>query len=113
MTRSMFGIRYKPDAEILCPFRARVSWLCHFIGLHPMLRYAALTEHFINSLKGARYTNDGYSPSDIGATIKASLKGRDTLIKDINYERSRNKSRTHRPVLKACGWGVVETKSPS
>lgn len=72
MTRSMFGIRYKPDAEILCPFRARVSWLCHFIGLHPMLRYAALTGHFINSLKGARYTNDGYSPTDIGVTIKAS-----------------------------------------
>jgi len=68
----MFGIRYIPDAEILRPFRALVLWLCHFIGLHPMLKYAALSGHFINSPKGARYTNDGYSPSDTGVTIKTS-----------------------------------------
>ena len=41
--RSMFGNRYKPDTVILRPFRAWVSWLCHFIGLHPMLRYTALS----------------------------------------------------------------------
>ncbi len=60
--RSMFGIRYKPHAEILRPFRAWVSWHC-FIGLHPMLRYAALSGHFINSSEGAAYANDGHRPS--------------------------------------------------
>ena len=39
--RSMFGNRYKPDTVILRPFRAWVSWLCHPIGLHPILEYYA------------------------------------------------------------------------
>jgi hypothetical protein len=66
--RSMFGIRYKPDAEILRPFRAWVSWLCHFIGLHPMLMYytpsGLILQRALRSPEGAAYANDGHSPSD-------------------------------------------------
>ena len=66
--RSMFGIRYIVDAKLSRTFRAVVSWLCHFIGLHPMLKYEAPSVHFVNSPKGARYTNDGLIPSDIVVT---------------------------------------------
>ena len=78
--KGMFGIRYIVDAKLSRPFRAEVSWLRHFIGLHPMLRYVALSGLFgnsperavytseavsplANSPKGARYTNDGCSSS--------------------------------------------------
>lgn len=72
MTRSMFGIRYKPDAEILRPFRAWVSWLCHSIGLHPILEYYAPSWFPLYSPERASYTNDGYSPSYIGITNMVS-----------------------------------------
>jgi len=60
--RSMFGIRYKPDAEILRPFRAWVSWLCHFIGLHPMLMYYTPLGLFRFSPERARYTGEVVTP---------------------------------------------------
>ena len=49
--RSMFGNRYaaltaKGDARSLIYAALtglRISWLCHFIGLRPMLRYYALS----------------------------------------------------------------------
>ena len=41
--RSMFGNRISPDADRLRPFRARVSWLCHFIELRSMLGYYTLS----------------------------------------------------------------------
>jgi hypothetical protein len=59
--RSMFGIRVSPDADMLSPFRAYVSWLCHLIGLHPILMYytpSGLTPH---SPERALYLNDCHS----------------------------------------------------
>ena len=60
--RSMFGNRYKPDTVILRPFRAWVSWLCHFIGLHPMLRYTALSGLHLYSPEMAKYVSEAVSP---------------------------------------------------
>ena len=60
--RSMFGNRYKPDTVILRPFRAWVSWLCHFIGLHPMLRYTALSGLHLYSPERAKYVSEAVSP---------------------------------------------------
>lgn len=60
--RSMFGNRYKPDAVILRPLRAWVSWLCHFIGLHPMLRYTALSGLHLYSPERAKYVSEAVSP---------------------------------------------------
>jgi len=58
----MFGIRYKPDAEILRPFRAEVSWLCHSIGLHPNFRYNAPSGLSHLSPERAEYNSEGVSP---------------------------------------------------
>ena len=60
--RSMFGNRYKPDTVILRPFRAWVTWLCHFIGLHPMLRYTALSGLHLYSPERAKYVSEAVSP---------------------------------------------------
>lgn len=60
--KSMFGIRYKPDAEILRPFRAEVSWLCHSIGLHPNFRYNAPSGLSHLSPERAEYNSEAVSP---------------------------------------------------
>jgi hypothetical protein len=60
--KSMFGNSYIPDAKVLRPFRAEVSWLCHFIPLHGMLAYytpSGLTHH---SPERALYTSEAASP---------------------------------------------------
>lgn len=73
--RSMFGIRYAALSGL------RISWLCHFIGLHPMLGYYALSGQAptgqntlgwgialsynnteISSLVRARYISEAVSP---------------------------------------------------
>jgi len=96
----MFGINpkgvlytnggYRPSFKrmvvvILRPFRASVSWLCHFIPLYGMLVYSALSglSHQRNSLspEGAIYANDGHSPSDKRASNVISPKGA-TYTKD-------------------------------
>ena len=64
MTRSMFGISLSPDDDKLCPFRAYVSWLRHFIPLHGMLAYYAPSGLTLHSPERALYLNDGSSPSD-------------------------------------------------
>ena len=63
--RSMFGNRYKPDTVILRPFRAWVSWLCHFIGLHPMLRYTALSGLHLYSPERAKYVSEAVCRPEI------------------------------------------------
>lgn len=60
--RSMFGIRILPDADRYRPFRARVSWLCHFIGIHPMLRYTALSGLLWRSPERAVYVSEAVTP---------------------------------------------------
>jgi hypothetical protein len=55
MMRSMFGISYFAPSGLL------ISWLCHFIPLHGMLRYAALSGLSDYSPEGVIYANDGYS----------------------------------------------------
>ena len=60
MTRSMFGISLSPDADILRPFRAYVSWLCHLIGLHPILMYDTPSGPTLHSPESSTYTNDGF-----------------------------------------------------
>ncbi len=75
--RSMFGNRYKPDTVILRPFRAWVSWLCHFIGLHPMLRYNTLSGLHLYSPERAKYVSEAVSPpaiNIIGAVLPLSIK---------------------------------------
>lgn len=62
MMRTMFGIRYKPDAEILRPFRAWVSWLCHSIGMHPILRYNAPSGLSPHSPERAKYVSEAVLP---------------------------------------------------
>ena len=62
--RSMFGISLSLDADILRPFRAYVSWLCHLIGLHPILMYSTPSGLILYSPERALYLNDGCSPSD-------------------------------------------------
>jgi hypothetical protein len=61
MTRSMFGIRVSTDADILRPFRAYVSWLCHLIGLHPILMYYTPSGLTLHSPERALYLNDCHS----------------------------------------------------
>ncbi len=39
MMKSMFGISVAHEANLLRTFSAWMSWLCHFIGLCPMLMY--------------------------------------------------------------------------
>lgn len=70
--RSMFGISLSLDADILRPFRAYVSWLCHLIGLHPILMYSTPSGLILYSPERALYLNDGYSPSDIERTTITS-----------------------------------------
>jgi hypothetical protein len=60
--RSMFGIRYIVDAEILRPFRAWVSWLRHSIGLHPIFRYNAPSGLSTHSPERAEYKSEAVSP---------------------------------------------------
>lgn len=77
MMRSMFGNRYKPDTMTLHPFRAWVSWLCHFIGLHPMLRYTALSGLHLYSPERAKCTSEAATPLAInisGAVLPLSIK---------------------------------------
>ena len=56
--RSMFGISLSLDADILRPFRAYVSWLCHLIGLHPILMYSTPSGLILYSPERALYLND-------------------------------------------------------
>lgn len=56
MMRSMFGIRY------IAPTGLLISWLCHFIGLHPMLRYATLSALHHHSPERALYNSEVVSP---------------------------------------------------
>jgi len=60
--RSIFGIRYIVDAKLSRPFRALILWLYHFIGLHPMLMYNALSGLNYRSAERALY----YSEDDNG-----------------------------------------------
>ena len=62
MMRSMFGNRISPDADRLRPFRARVSWLCHFIGRCPMLTYNALSGLLHNSPERAKHISEAVTP---------------------------------------------------
>ena len=70
--RSMFGISLSLDADILRPFRAYVLWLCHLIGLHPILMYSTPSGLILHSPERALYLNDGYSPSNIERTTITS-----------------------------------------
>lgn len=58
--RSMFGISYTALAGL------RISWLCHFIGLHPMLVYNALSGQASQGLQvsteGAIYVSEVVTP---------------------------------------------------
>ena len=59
--KSMFGVEYFALSGLW------VSWRCHFIGLHPMLEYYALSGQtlgqFHYSPEKAKYTSDGHRPS--------------------------------------------------
>ncbi|MBK6889176.1 MAG: hypothetical protein IPI59_12355 [Sphingobacteriales bacterium] len=58
----MFGISYKPDVDVLRPFRALVSWLCHSIGLRPNLTYYAPLGLSYHSPERALYNSEAVSP---------------------------------------------------
>ncbi len=90
MKRNMFGNspereRYINDGyslsfmnrmeEILRPFRAYLSWLCHFIPLHGMLMYETLSGLCGDSPERALYFNDGCSPSDRELSAITSPEG--------------------------------------
>ena len=75
--RNMFGISpkgvldindgYSPSfkkmiVEILRPFRAWVLWLCHSIGLHPILEYYAPSGLSPHSPERAAYNSEVATP---------------------------------------------------
>ncbi len=64
MTKSMFGNSITPDADRLRPFRAYVSWLCHSIGLHPILMYDTPSGLTLHIPVRALYLNDVCCPPD-------------------------------------------------
>ena len=71
--KSMFGIEYFALSGLW------VSWLCHFIGLHPMLEYYALSGQTLGQFhynpESAKYTSDGHRPSRISIPFITSLEG--------------------------------------
>lgn len=52
----MFGIRYFALSGLLIP------WFCHYIGLHPMLRYAAPSGLPLYSPEKAIYNSEAVTP---------------------------------------------------
>ena len=66
MTRSMFGIRYFALSGLM------ILWLCHYIGLHPVLRYAALSGLHHPSSERARYTSEVVTPLALNNSKAAS-----------------------------------------
>lgn len=56
MKRSMFGINYFALSGLI------ISWLCHFLGLHPRLRYFALSGLLHPSPERAKYTSEAVTP---------------------------------------------------
>lgn len=60
----------------ITPFQGLVSWRCHFIQLYGMLADYALSGLFgLLSPEGARYANDGHSPSEKKTKNKISPEG--------------------------------------
>jgi len=59
----MFGIRLSLEAaDTLRPFRAYVSWLCHFIPLHGMLTYYTPSGLYSFSPERATYISEAVTP---------------------------------------------------
>ena len=76
--KSMFGIEYFALSGLW------VSWHCYITGLHPMLKYYALSGQtlgqFHYSPEGATYTSDGHRPSLISIPFITSPEGAKYII---------------------------------